>query len=439
VANSGYPIERSACLSVKLGENAATDCGDLRIVHPLSGVRVFDTDVTPTLLYNSQFAHPRVTIPVTITQLGTTTQPDSVEVELRIGAFNTTKTLRGRAAWSGTDWPSGVTTTRRVTISVDALDDSTGVYAYAVAVGNWYGGTRYQNASQPAGGYHLVNRKGSPFGAGWWLAGVEQIKKYYHSGGTTAMLWIGGDGSTRTFTVGQAMYYERLDSLMYDGIQQVYVRRLPEGRRTEFNLLGEHVRTVNRFGRITTMVYDSTRLSTLVLPAPTGLAFGFAYTNQKLDSVVAPPIGLTKRADQVTVTGDKLVSIRNAGDWTVQFAYLTALAEANVMERRTSRRGVPQTFTFDAALKVRSASVSPGFGGGAITTTITAGESRGLATAGMSSAVDTARVYTLVTDHARCRTRRRSTRDASGRYGAWWMRAVPRRGSAPSSPSTDGR
>lgn len=32
VANSGYPQERSVCLSVKLGPNAATDCGDLRVV-----------------------------------------------------------------------------------------------------------------------------------------------------------------------------------------------------------------------------------------------------------------------------------------------------------------------------------------------------------------------------------------------------------------------
>ncbi|MCC6774319.1 MAG: hypothetical protein IT360_24245, partial [Gemmatimonadaceae bacterium] len=201
LANSGYPIERSVCLWVKLGANAATDCGDLRIVHPFSGVKVFETDVTPTLLYNSQFAHPRLTVPVRITQLATTTQPNNVELKLCRGPYNTLQAnwVCVSAGWKGTDWPAGVTSVRRVTISADAIGDTTGVYAYYVQPANWYGSTRIPMAPYFGGGYHHVNRSNSPYGAGWWPAGLDRVKKYYQAGSTTALLWVGGDGSTRTF------------------------------------------------------------------------------------------------------------------------------------------------------------------------------------------------------------------------------------------------
>lgn len=82
---SGYPIQRDACLSIKVGSAAATDCGDLRVTHALPAVRVYNTEIAPTLLYNSEYAHPHITIPLKITQQSTTTTPDSVEVQVLVG------------------------------------------------------------------------------------------------------------------------------------------------------------------------------------------------------------------------------------------------------------------------------------------------------------------------------------------------------------------
>ncbi|MBK9410911.1 MAG: RHS repeat-associated core domain-containing protein [Gemmatimonadetes bacterium] len=405
VANSGYPIERSACLSVNLGANAATDCGDLRVTHPLSSVRAFDTEVTPTLLYNSQFAHPRLSVPVTITQLATTTQPDSVELRLCRAPYNAPPAAWTcvTSAWRGTDWPAGTTAARRVTITADAINDTTGVYSYYVKPANWYGLTRVPRPDSIVGGYHHVNRSNSPYGAGWWLVGLDRVKKYYQSGGTTALLWVGGDGSTRTFTVGQAMYYDRLDSITYDAAQQAYVRRLPEGRRTEFDLQGRHIRTINRFGRVTVLSYvttaDSAGVATMTLPSPTGMSFGFSYTNGRLAVVTPPALGSTGmqiRKDTIVNTAGNVVRVRNASDSSVQFAYYGGTTTQYVLRERKSRRAVAQTFTFDAAFKARSASVAPGFGSGVITTTVVAGESRGLPQSGSPAAVDTARAYTWV-------------------------------------------
>jgi len=397
VANSGYPIERNACLAISVGQGAGTECGHLRVVHALPSVRVFDTDVTPTLLYNSEFAHPYVTVPVLVTQLATTTPPDSVDVELYTSPYNTTRTLKARAAWPGTEWPAGTTTTRRIAIAYDAIGDTTGVYGYHVKLGNWYGGTRVQQASTPGGGYYHVNRSASPYGAGWWLAGLEQLTPYYVSGGTTALLWVGGDGSARTFTIGQTMYYERRDSVLYDAGTATYIRHLPEGRRTVFDLTGRHTKTVNRFGRETRFLYvgGSPTLDSISLPAPTGLGYKFGYTSGKLTSVTAPRLSPSvPRVTSLVNTGGNVVSIRNAGDSLVAFAYLSPTAQQHLLQGRTSRRGTTTAFTYDSAFRVRTSSVTPGFGGATITTTVHAGETRGLPRSGTPSSVDTAKVYT---------------------------------------------
>ncbi len=249
VYNSRFPIERGECLAVSLGSNAAAECGDLRVEHALPSVRVFNSTVTPTLLYNSDFAHPYPVTTLAVKQLSTTTTPDSVEVELWVGPLGGTRTLRTTKRWAGNEWPSGQTTTRRIALVYDAINDTTGIYSVEVRVANLYpGGVRFsQTPFMPSA--WVVNRSISPYGAGWWPVGLEQVKKTYsYPGNPDQYMWIGGDGSTRIFIQGYANAYDRLDSLqVIPG--SMFVRRLPEGRRVEFDWSGRHVRTINRFGR----------------------------------------------------------------------------------------------------------------------------------------------------------------------------------------------
>src|SRR5690348_1825475 len=56
--NPGTAEERDLCVTIAAATDAAYECGDLRIVHALPSVRARGTARTPTLLYNSRFAHP---------------------------------------------------------------------------------------------------------------------------------------------------------------------------------------------------------------------------------------------------------------------------------------------------------------------------------------------------------------------------------------------
>src|SRR5829696_2021729 len=110
-------------------------------------------------------------------------------------------------------------------------------------------------------GLTMVNRIQSPFGRGWWLAGLEQLVPI----DTYKMLWVGGDGSNRLYryvTPGIWVWDDPAgppDTL--GTTSSAYIRKLPEGGRVEFDGGGVHQRTVNRLGQVTTFVWQAGRLA----------------------------------------------------------------------------------------------------------------------------------------------------------------------------------
>ncbi|MGD2152747.1 MAG: hypothetical protein PVG79_05725 [Gemmatimonadales bacterium] len=62
--NPGTSVSRGLCLTIALGD-AASECGDLRIVHPLPATRTMNRARAPVLLYNRQHAVPSEDITVT--------------------------------------------------------------------------------------------------------------------------------------------------------------------------------------------------------------------------------------------------------------------------------------------------------------------------------------------------------------------------------------
>lgn len=400
--NSGYPVERSQCLTIRVGQATAAECGNLRAVQPLPSVRIFNETVTPTLLYNSEFAHPYPLVPVLITEQSTTTQPDSVEVKVYTGIYGQTLKLQATKAWPGSSWPAGVTTTRRVTATWDALStaagrvaDTTGYYYYKVEVRNYYGTTPTVPAVTD-GKMFIINRSASPYGAGWWLAGHEQLLNL----GSTEKVWIGGDGSARFFlnfggATSYAPIYDRSDSLVLNA--GTYTRWTPEGRRVEFNSAGQHVRTINRFGRETNFTYSGSTpgavLQTISLPTPTGLTYQLGYTGNRLTTVTAPPIGVQTRVTALDDPAGDLLSVKNPGDSLIQFQYLNTAGNGHLLNSRTNRRGVATTFTYDGAKRVATSTVNPGVPAAPIVWSLAHGETVGLAG---SAAADTAKIYTTI-------------------------------------------
>jgi RHS repeat-associated protein len=350
--NPGATIERGLCLIVALGPAAAAECGDLRLVHSLSTTRTLNKARTPTLLYNSQQAHPYPLVVAMVTLPGTATVPDSLTGALTIGGVE-----RARGKWVGSEWTAGAA--RRIVLGFDASTDASGVYTYTLELRNWYGSSSL--ATTASGQIAIVNRSNSAFGAGWWLAGLEELN-------VGTMVWTGGDGSLRQYqpvsgmtNVWVAPSLDHPDTLKFDGT--TYSRFDQAGVRVQFDATGKHVGTVNRLGHLTTFAYTSGRLSTITLPpASANRSYQFAYdlTAGRLQSVSSPGPGTSPRMTGFSGTGGQIASITDPGGQVVGFGYSATLTRLVVS--RTDRRGTVTSYTFDGGRKVAQSSTAMGAG-----------------------------------------------------------------------------
>ena len=141
----------------------------------------------PALIYNSYTARPYQLIQADLTLPGDAPQPDSVTADLW-----TSCCLVGHQKWAG-DWQPGET--RRVAMGFDASDTTnypTGTYAYSMILKTYYPGVSQPEVTNHPGSMTVVNRSTSPFGAGWWLSGLQK----YHP--ASAMV-VEADGSALAF------------------------------------------------------------------------------------------------------------------------------------------------------------------------------------------------------------------------------------------------
>ncbi len=391
----GSLLEPQICVTVAATRGAAYQCGDLRIVHPLPTTRTMNRARTPILIYNSQHAHLYPLIAANVSLSASAATPDSVVATLLISPSNA---VHGKFKWNGADWIPGrasriVVADTTLTRAVPLKDT---IYSYTLQVVNWYGNTNTTPATA-TGTFAVVDRSASPFGAGWWLAGLEHLD-------VNSKIWTGGDGAVRQYrSVGTNVWstdsLDRPDTLKLAGAY--YLRILPHGDTVKFDATtGRHYYTVNRLGQQTSFVYDGCgRLQTITLP-PSGSSRTYTFTyasptdcTTKLQSVTSPPIGATARTTTLTVTNRRVTQIRDPDNSTVGFSYGTG-ADTNRIVTRTDRRGTVTTFTYDAGKKIAKGSIANGTGQPAITTRFRALQSYGIAGVGTPAAIDTAGAYT---------------------------------------------
>jgi RHS repeat-associated protein len=394
----GTSIARNQCLTVALPGDAASECGDLRLTHALPAVRTMNATRVPTLIYSSGLARPR---PVFIMNLalGATALPlDSVEVMVVIDTDTT------RTTWPGSELPPGAT--KRAAVAVDLIAKGligTRIRNYTINIATFRNGTRAQSPTQTTGKLAIVDRSDSPYGGGWWLAGLEQIFAGQSDG---SVLWVGGDGSTRRFaetSVGSNTFVpadsDRVDfpdTLKKNGSS--YTRYAPNGVLVRFDAGGRHVVTTNARGDSTLFAYGQSptgvwRLTQLTVPpAVAAFTYDFAYINAKgpgfpnerLSSITAESDPRPRVVTIATRTPDGLISsIQDPGNFTVSFQYPSP--DYSRIATRTDRRGVPTTFVYDSAGKVASASLDMGPGQTAIAATLRQIESVGLRVIGSAS------------------------------------------------------
>lgn len=317
--------DRSLCLTVGAGQAAGLACGDLFVTHAMPAYRTMGRDRALTLFYSSHEAAPRPVVAVAATQSGTTQTPNSVYAELRINGV-----VRASATYGS--WGGG--TTRQIVLAYDASGDPSGLYAYTLLVRNQYTGSTYD--ATVSGTLMVVNRSGSEFGAGWWVAGLEQLV-LGQSGG--AILWLGGDGSAAVYNPVTTNVWARAagayrDTLVY--ANSVYTRTLRHGIQVKFDATGRHIQTVNRVGNVTTFTWTGSPLRLTSIQVPPG-GSGTTYTiaweaGTNLIDAVTDPAG---RVLNATTTAGNLVQLLDPDLVAVNFEY----DAARRLTRRIGRRG----------------------------------------------------------------------------------------------------
>ena len=360
----GVTLERDQCVTFSLRREAAAECGVLRIVHPLPGVRTRSTGRTPTLLYyyDLAFRERPIGIDVTMAPAATYQADDSVRISIlqRVGGqcINPSSKTYSAAHWF-TGTPGARSRRVGVVIPLESSGDSY-IRQYCVDAALLRSGAPQPLAPLQYGEFSVVQRYNTAFGAGWWLAGLEEL--YFNQpdsigGANAAILWIGGDGSTRRYrcrpTGCNGIYFpadtiDRIDSLVLSGGE--YTRYLPHGLKVVFDATGRHVRTVNRHGAVTTFSYSGTTrrlLSISVPPAGSGLSFNFVYDGSNtLIRVDAPgvPTG-TVRSVTLQRSGLAVTGFVDPDNRAVSFQQPAwAGSNGTLIERMLDRRGVGTYF-----------------------------------------------------------------------------------------------
>jgi RHS repeat-associated protein len=363
--NPGGAITRAQCLTIAAGD-AAYECGDLRLAHALPAATTFAKARAPTLVYNSRAAKGLGFVAANVrvdngvpTSLSATLSVNGASI---VQSFSNSSTCTWRFC--------------RIVIPIDgaARNFVTGAYDYTLTV-------QAVGTNAPPvitnGVVVIVNRAKSPLGAGWWLAGLEQLANV--PGHTNQKLWIGGDGDARVYTqVGSTSIWtvspalDRADTL--ENVTANLWRR--HGRNkvwVEFDSLGRHIATVSRTGQRTAFTWTGATLDRIALPVPAGspardyvLTYAVDGGGERtvLQSVTAPSDkGVVPTVSLGYVSTWWVSSITDPDQQIVSFGY----DGTNNLVRRTNRRGHASWFAYDegGGLKSDSVDLTPTDGGSA--------------------------------------------------------------------------
>ena len=217
---------------------------------------------------------------------------------------------------------------QQVAAQADATALATGYYPYSLALGDVRGST---TTTTLTGSTAVLNDGASAIGAGWTVAGLEQITPA--TGG--ALLDLGGGGRSLWFSgspgSGGGSYADPAGefSTLARNANGSYTRTLTDGTTLDFNSAGYQVDSVTTNGLRTTFAYDgSNRLSTIQDPYNNRTTF--TYSGGHLQTVTDP----AGRVATFTHSGNDLtgVTLPDSGAWA--YAYdgagrLTAVTDPN--------------------------------------------------------------------------------------------------------------
>lgn len=386
--HNGDNRDRSLCLTSGAGEAAAWQCGDLLVAHGLPGYATMGRERTLTLLYNSAQAVPKPLVVASVTQ--GSLAPGAVFVRLSINGIP-----KDSATYSG--WASA---TRQIAIPHDALVDSSGIYPFTLLIRNIFVGSVLDATVSDT--LIVVNRVASLYGAGWALAGVEELRLNQPG---NKVLWVGGDGSakvyrnvgTDTFVGAAGGFRDTLVRFDSAGVSW-WRRRLRHRVSVTYSDTGsvgraKHLRTTNRIGQSTVFAWSKDTLKSITVPPGiSGTTYTLTYASGRLDRITDP----AGRILDATVVSNRLTQLidPDASAYHTDFSY----DASGRMTGRTNRRGFTNRYGYANGQRVTADSVR--LDTAAVTygiTTFTAWDERGLAIAPSgNTAIDTALAYTKI-------------------------------------------
>ncbi|HEY2851710.1 MAG TPA: hypothetical protein VGJ18_02610, partial [Gemmatimonadaceae bacterium] len=304
-------LERSSCVAIAIVRDVAYQCDAFRIAHPLPAVTTRAKARVPTLLYYSDWvqgmgASVNISIPTSISTI-----PDSVQFNVYKRNADSTRTLFGTRSYGWAVDGFGRSPER---LSISWVTALTGIFFYRLEVRFKNGSGAWQTNAQTDGEMLGTYRVSSSFGAGWWLAGVEQLA--LNQAGSVSrpdsvVAWVDGDGSLRKYVYrqtvsGQDVYTadyspDRPDTLIKNpGMPSLpWTRQAGNNLRVVFDNYGRHSLTINRAGDTTRLAWKSGgafRLDTLIVPG--GLKYQFQYDASDLLSTVTAPAATGSRQVQ---------------------------------------------------------------------------------------------------------------------------------------------
>jgi RHS repeat-associated protein len=191
--NLADKLVRSKCPTFGAGAQGAIQCGDLLVAHAFPAYRSMNKARGLTLLYSSATVQPVHTAAVDYTTYAS--DPEAAHVKVKVTSGSSTL---AEAYFSTDDWDYTTTQTHRLAVALDLAASPSGAFPVSVEVLSFVGGS-YQSAGSVSGRVMVVNRESSPFGGGWWPAGVERLHPA-QSNDSSAMLAL-ADGS--------ALYFQR--------------------------------------------------------------------------------------------------------------------------------------------------------------------------------------------------------------------------------------
>jgi RHS repeat-associated protein len=365
--------DRSRCVTTTILGGAAMQCGDLLYAHSLPAYRSHGRSRALTLLYNSQTVKPLV-----VAEADFTTWPgEQLPASLRLDVIVNGATV-ATATYSNSAINTAIRQVHRLALAIDAVAQNLGTGAHNATIQLTVNRSPVETYSTTTR-LVVVDRRLSPFGAGWWVAGVERV--YSQSDGA---LVVYGDGSAVFFSKVGGNYVPPpgvYDSLFVVGSH--FERRTDDRRVTVvYGTNGPDSLIRDTHGNVARHVWSSNpslndwKLDSIVDAG--GRATTFAYTSGYLTSVNQP----ATNAVGVTQTSGRITQINDPDNFATTFGY-----DGNArMTTYTGRRLGLVTLFYNATVSRLDSAMLPISQGKIHRVLFTVPEREGLAANGATSA-----------------------------------------------------